>query len=243
MPKGDGIYVRVDNDTDNTKKLLSQEVVLNDFFNIAFDIAGDDACQSFYAARSASTMPDLSRATVEDLVMNDLAGANRQNVTQPDGFFFSSKTLIAVELKLDSVNSAQSDCQVLGNYALRGGNSGKRDNLGLLFIVPEKSQKSIFSKIGMKGALIDADVIARLKQVQLSARLRTSPDELTAIAKRVRLASVSWTWLRDRLTQIRSELDSRKRGDQFCYVCSKGCPNRSKNTGKTGIPRLPDGSS
>jgi hypothetical protein len=31
VPKGDGIYVRVDNDADNTKKLLSQEVVLNTF--------------------------------------------------------------------------------------------------------------------------------------------------------------------------------------------------------------------
>ena len=218
-------------------------MVLNHFFNIALDIAGDDVVSQLLCGPLDINDAGPFESYDRDFGHKRFDWPEQANVTQPDGFFFSSKSLIGVELKLDSSTRLDQIAKYLGIMHCEEAHSEKRrDNLGLLFIVPEKSQKSIFSKIGMKGALIDADLITRLKQVKLSARLRTSPDELEAIAKRVRLASVSWTWLRDRLTQIELQLDARARGDQTLLRLLSGLRTQIEKHGKTGIPP-PDGSS
>jgi hypothetical protein len=59
-------------------------------------------------------------------------------VTQPDAFFLSSKSLIAVELKLDSPTSSNQIAKYLGLMHCEERHSGPRGNLGLLFIVASK---------------------------------------------------------------------------------------------------------
>lgn len=167
----------------------------------------------------------------------------QENVTQPDGFFLSPKSLIAVELKLESSTGLEQVAKYLALMNCEEKHYRRRDCLGLLFIVPERSRDRILSKIGMKSATIDADFVARLKEVKLSPRLETSAEELEAIAKRVRLVSVSWSWLRDRLKQIESELDAHTRGDQTLLRLLTGLRTQIEKHGKTGIPRPPDGSS
>lgn len=94
----------------------------------------------------------------------------------------------------------------------------------------------------MKGAAIDTNFMARLKEVKLSPRLETSAEELEDIAKRVRMTSVSWSWFRDRLKQIETELDARTRGDQTLLRLLTGLRTQIEKHGKTGIPRPPDSS-
>ncbi len=239
VPKGDGIYVRVDNDADNTTKLLSQEVVLNHFFNIALDIAGDDVVSQLLCGPLGINDAGPFESYDRDFGSKRFSWPEQANITQPDAFFLSSSTLIAVELKLDSSTRLDQIAKYLAVMHREETYSGTRDNLGLLFIVPEKSRHSVFSKVGMTGAVIDADLIARLRQVKLSARLRTSPDELETIARRVRLASTSWTELRDRLNQIELQLDARARGDQTLLRLLSGLRAQIEKHGKTGIPKPP----
>jgi hypothetical protein len=115
-----------------------------------------------------------------------------------------------------------------------------RANFTWQFIVPEKARESIFSKIGMKGATIDSDFMARLKEVKIPPRLKVSAEELEDIAKRVRLVSVSWTWLRDRLKQIESDLDAHNRGDQTLQRLLRGLRTQIERHEKTGIPKPSD---
>lgn len=102
VPKGDGIYVRVDNDADNTKKLLSQEVVLNHFFNIALDIAGDDVVSDLLCRPLGIDDGGPFESYSRGFHHTRFGSRESEVVTQPDGFFLSSKSLIAVELKLES---------------------------------------------------------------------------------------------------------------------------------------------
>jgi hypothetical protein len=243
VPKGDSVYVRVHNDADHKKKLLSQEVVLNHFFNIAFDIADDTTVSELLCGPLGINDTGPFDSYNQGFGHERFGWPEQANVTQPDGFFFSSNSLIAVELKLESLTRLDQIAKYLAVMHLEEKHSGKRGNLGLLFIVPEKVRERIFSKIGMKGATIDSDFIARLKEVKLPLRLKTPAEELEGIAKRVRLASVSWTWLRDRLKQIESELDGRNRGEQTLLRLLRGLRTQIEKHGKTGIPRPSDRSS
>ncbi len=87
VPKGDSIYVRIHNDADNKKKLLSQEVVLNHFFNIAFDIADDATVSELLCDPLGLDDAGPSRVMVETSVSSDLVGLNRP--TSPNLMAFS----------------------------------------------------------------------------------------------------------------------------------------------------------
>jgi hypothetical protein len=119
--------------------------------------------------------------------------------------------------------------------------SGKRDNLGLLFIVPENVRERHLSKIGVEGPGIDAELLTRLNRSKLPKRIRdlfeNDRDSIDSVRRRVRLASVSWTWLRDRLEQIESTLDSSKPGEQTLLRLLRGLRTQIESHEKTGITK------
>ena len=215
-------------------------MVLNHFFNIAFDIADDATVSELLCDPLGLDDAGPFESYGRDFGFKRFGWPEQANVTQPDGFFLSSNSLIAVELKLESPTRLDQIAKYLAIMHLEEKHSGKRGNLGLLFIVPEKARESIFSKIGMKGATIDSDFMARLKEAKIPPRLKASAEELEDIAKRVRLVSVSWTWLRDRLKQIESDLDAHNRGDQTLLRLLRGLRTQIERHEKTGIPKPSD---
>jgi len=190
VPKGNSIYVRTHNDADTKKKLLSQEVVLNHFFNIAFDIADDTTLSALLCRPLGIDDSGPFESYSRGFGHERFRWTEQENVTQPDGFFLSPKSLIAVELKLESGTRVDQMAKYLALMYCEEKHSGKRENLGLLFVVPEKAKKGLFTKIGMNGPTIDNDFVDHLNQVKLPRRLQTSSEELEAIARRVQLGRV-----------------------------------------------------
>jgi len=126
--------------------------------------------------------------------------------------------LIGVELKLGLPTWPEQIGKYLALMHFEEVHAGRRDNLGLLFIVPEKVRESHLLRLGVNGPTIDTEFIARLRPNKLPNRIRNVfekwPEELDSVRRRVRLVSVSWTSLRDQLKQIESEIDPRSRGEQ-----------------------------
>ncbi len=136
--------------------LNGQEEVLNYFLNIAFAIAPDEV---------------LSRLICEPLGISD-AGPfetfgrdipsrygwkNNENITQPDGFLATGTSLVGVELKLCSPSWPEQIAKYVALMAWEQMKTGTRQNLGLLFILPETSQQSHWSKVGLDEPGVDQE--------------------------------------------------------------------------------------
>jgi hypothetical protein len=122
-----------------------------------------------------------------------------------------------------------------------------RENLGLLFIVPEKVCDHHLSKIGVDGPSLAPDFIDSLRQEKLPSRIRRlfadNPEELDSVRSRIRLHSISWTSLRDQIKDIESKLNPDNRGDQTLLRLLTGLRTQIEKHEKTGIPRPPASSS
>jgi hypothetical protein len=93
------------------------------------------------------------------------------NVTQPDGFFSTSKSLVAAELKLGSACWPEQIAKYVALMRWEQKETGLRENLGLLFILPEKSLESNWSKVGLNVLNRRGDHPAQ------SSMIRRCPDE------------------------------------------------------------------
>ena len=127
-----------------------------------------------------------------------------------------------------------------------------RENLGLLFILPEKSLESNWSKVGLKilsgrGDPAHSSTIRRcppdffdnLNQRKLPAKVRqlfeSESGHIRSDFERLRLAAVSWTWLRHEISKIESELDCSIRGDQTLKRLLAGLRAQIEAHRNTGI--------
>lgn len=238
VPKSGRVYVRYGTEGDVVKKLLSQEEVLNHFFNIAFDIASDDVISQLLCRPLGIEDRGPFESYSRGFHHTRFGWSENEDVTQPDGFFFSPRSLIGVELKLGSSTWPEQILKYLALMVCEERKTGKRGNLGLLFIVPEKVRENHLSKIGINRPSLDAEFIARLSNLpkRIKRLFEENPIELDSVRRRVRLGSVSWTWLRDQLKHIESELDPRIRGEQTLLRLLAGLRAQIQDHKGTGIP-------
>ena len=239
LPKEGRVYVRTRKHKDILEYLSFQEEVLNHVFNVTFAIAGDAILSSLLCEPLEIEDEGPFTSLGRELALRFDFGES--NVTQPDGFFTTPKSVLGVELKLGSATWPEQIAKYLALMHLEERCSGKRDNLGLLFIVPESVREGHLSKIGVEGSGIDAEFLTRLNRSKLPKRIRDllekNPDSIDSVRSRVRLASVSWIWLRDQLEQIESTLDSSKPGEQTLLRLLCGLRTQIECHEKTGITK------
>jgi hypothetical protein len=224
--------------------LRGQEEILNLFFNIAFAIAPDDVL-----SRLLCRPLDIEdHGTFESFGGEQLAeryGFGKENVTQPDGYFATKDSLVAVELKLSSLSWPEQIAKYVALMRWEQKKTGLRDNLGLLFILPEKAVQSNWSKVGLNNSSASSvrrcptNFFDRLDQGKLPARVRklfrNEEGEIRRDFEHLHLAAVSWKWLRDEIAKIESELDCSARGDQTLKRLLAGLRDQIEAHGKTGI--------
>jgi hypothetical protein len=251
---GDGyrLYARNRKIDEALRYLNGQEEVLNSFFNIAFAIAPDEVLSRLLCAPLG--IPDAGPFT--SFGSGEIASRytfGNGNVTQPDGFFSTSKSLVAAELKLGSACWPEQIAKYVALMRWEQKETGLRENLGLLFILPEKSLESNWSKVGLnvlnrrgdhpaQSSMIrrcPADFFDNLNQRKLPARVRQLFDNesghIRSDFERLRLAAVSWTWLRYEISKIEGELDCSVRGDQTLKRLLAGLRAQIEAHRNTGI--------
>jgi hypothetical protein len=96
--------------------------------------------------------------------------------------------------------------------------SRPRENLGLLFIVPEGAISGHWGDVGLAGPEIDVEFAARIDPSRLPKKIRAlfeaKPDQVRSVLGRLRLSVISWRHFRADIFAIESRLDSRHAGDQ-----------------------------
>lgn len=233
------LYTRARKLSDLRIYLNGQEEVLNHFFNLAFSILPDAII-----ARLLCRPLTIEDDGPFDSLGRDLAlrygWKPSENVTQPDGFFLTAQSLIAVELKLTSRSWPEQLAKYLALMLWEERESGLRSDLGLLFIVPEAALAAHWTTLGLKDAELVPQFIERLNTAKLPRRItelfKGNPVEMQRIAERLRMNVVSWSWLAQELWTIEQALDPSSAGNQTLLRLLTGFRKQIESHDGTGVP-------
>lgn len=224
------------------EELSCQEEILNHFFNIAFAICSDDVI-SRLLFRPLSISDRGPFVSLGREIASRYGWPSGENVTQQDGLFLSERSLIGVELKLGSTSWPEQVAKYLALMVLEEGISGRKENLGLLFIVPESALKNHWRKIGLQSSAIDLRFLEKLDKTKLPTRIKKLFDEkaehVAAVLSRVNLSAVSWLELRDEIVRVEAENSEPK--DQTLLRLLAGLRAQIEAHQGTGVGKLGEG--
>jgi hypothetical protein len=161
-------------------------------------------------------------------------------VTQPDGLFLSQTSWIAVELKLGSSSWPEQIGKYISLALWEELYSGPREHLGLLFIVPEKSISTHWSKVGLQGATIPKGYLDQLSQDKLPKTIRTlfasERARAESVASRLKLRVISWVDFHGMIKAVEENLNPSDPGDQTLSRLLTGLRDQIASHKQTGMP-------
>jgi hypothetical protein len=189
-------------------ELSRQEEILNHFFNIAFAILSDHII-SRLLFRPLAISDNGPFVSLGREVAARYGWPNGENVTQQDGLFLSTESLIGVELKLGSTSWPEQIAKYLALMVLEENVSGCKEHLGLLFIVPESAVQNHWRTVGLESSMVGGWYLKKFDESKLPKRIRNLfdeyPEKIRSVLERLKLSVVSWTAFRDEIKRIESE--------------------------------------
>ncbi|MBN8553664.1 MAG: hypothetical protein J0L52_12310 [Caulobacterales bacterium] len=211
------LYTRGMRSSELIQDLHGKEEILNHVFDLTFAIAPDVMIEACFAEplgfRDAGPFESIGRE-----VQNRYRWGAETNVTQQDGFFVSERSAIGVELKLGSSSWPGQVAKYAALLAWEELQSGRKSQLGLVFIAPESARATHWRKCGLEGDKIDASFLdqtwTRPLPGQIQQLFADERERVADVLDRLQLAFVSWEAFRDRLTRYREPLDRTQPGDQ-----------------------------
>jgi hypothetical protein len=232
------LYSRSRTFSETRAYLNGQEEILNQVFNLVFSIAGDRV-----VSRLLCNPLEIADAGPFESIGREIGSRYgwriSENVTQQDGFFVTHSSLIGVELKLGSKSWPEQIAKYVALMIWEEQVSGRRSNLGLLFIVPETALSAHWSSVDLAGPHIDAKFLATLNKAKLPKKIQTlfeqKPAEAADVLKRLGVAVVSWGSFRDQIQAIEKECDSSDAGGQTLQRLLAGFRAQIEEHENTGI--------
>ena len=215
--KSGPLYTRGTKSSDLREKLLCQEEPLNHVFDLTFAIAGDAVFERLFCEpldfEDNGPFESLGRET------NERYGWGKsENVTQHDGLYITPRSIIGTELKLGSTSWPEQIAKYAALFLSEEKVLGKRENIGIVFVLPESSLAGHWKKCGLDGPRISSTFIGQLKSDDLPKRIRglleEESDSLRDVFDRMRLAAITWAQLKQNISEIESVLDMTSPGDQ-----------------------------
>jgi hypothetical protein len=143
-----------------------------------------------------------------------------ENAFQQDGFYVSDQSALALEIKLKSPSSPEQVLKYAMMLAMEEMVTGPKQNVGLLYVIPEGTEESLWRGCGLTGPAVRLDLIDCVRSQKMKITLQrlvdAHEDRVAALLPRIALRAVSWTWVRDEIASIEETLDHRDPGQQ-CY--------------------------
>lgn len=228
LPPGERLYRRTEGYDELHKRLHNNEEILNQVFDLAVGIAPDSLLGTlFLEPLGFSTSQELMQIGRE--IRARYGWPDNDNSIQQDGFFVSADTAVAIEIKL----RAKSDPDQLLKYAAliawEERLYGRRDQIGLLFIVPRKDIPKHWQHCGLTTNSISAAFADRPRdELPKLARELIDIDRsaLESVLDRLQLQVISWQDLRDRLLVVQAGLDRTHAGDATLFRLIEGFLNQ-----------------
>ena len=219
--------------------LRSQEETLNHVFDLTLAIASDEVVRRLIFKPLGFSGNDL----IESLGREVKAKYGwKGNVTQQDGFFVSPESIVGTELKLGSKTTSE---QVLKYVTLMHCEeliTGKRPNVGLLFIVPDTSRDSIWEQcsIPASGEIDESyldDVINQNLAKHMQERIEEHGKAYRGLLNRLKLGVISWSDFDESMSEIMSDLAPYLAGDQTLIKLLEGFQAQLQDHDGTGIEK------
>ena len=242
MVNNKNLFTRIRKYDELKEELNTYEEILNHVFNLTFDIAGDAVIGRLFCAplgfNDNGPFESIGRETAQ------LYEWVSENVMQQDGFYQTSNSLIGIEIKLTSSFSSPSQImKYAALFAWEEKRNGLRDDIGLLYIIPETSLAKHWKKCGLDGPEIDASFIEkRLNDLKKNSEVRKLYEDcsqsMSSVLNRLKLSVITWSSLREELLSIESELNCHDVGDQTLLRLLSGFRTQLEAHKKTGIKLL-----
>lgn len=210
------------------ENLHSKEEILNHFFDLTFSIAGDITISSLLfkpiGFKDGGPFENLGREVQQRY------GWGEDNVSQQDGFFVSSKSILAVELKLGARSTPAQILKYASMIAWEEQYSGRKENIGLLYIVPESAVEKHWQHCGLASSEISAEYLNKFAGTKVPKRVRdlieNDSDMLNDVLNRMRLEVTTWNDLVSRVAEIEASLNRQDQGDQALINLLRGFRNQ-----------------
>jgi hypothetical protein len=218
--------------------LFGSEEILNHLFDLTFAIAPDAVIKELFLTpfgfEDSGSFESIGRETAARY-----GWGKSENISQHDGLFISERTAVAVELKLSSTSWPEQIAKYVAILAWEELALGKRNDLGLLFIVPQKAIAGHWKKCGLDGADIDRRWLERRWNKGLPKSIERLFDQeaeaVNSVIDRLKLQAISWSELYLKLDRILGSLDQRDPGQQTLYRLIKGFLSQLQKHRETGI--------
>ena len=197
-------------------RLQRLEEPLNDIFNLFLRIApGRFPCTIF---GPAFTVPFDERFEFLGQEIGDRYGFGNANITQQDVFLVGDQTLLMIELKV----AAHTDLLQVAKYALLAAleerETGRRDQLLLLYLTPEKPFHKFWKEgFSNRGEMLEAlrYYNPALTEKKLLAKVFTDHHQTVAdVMGRMEIGFMTYEGLANILTIERDRLDPTTMGDE-----------------------------
>lgn len=210
------IYRRFRSDVENREALRFDEPTLNIFFDIFYGIAPDAVVsKTIGGPLGHQDIGPYQSWSLLELIERYNWGQNTP--TQQDGFFTSPNSVIGVELKLKSPTEPSQVLKYAALIALEEKVSGVRENVGLLYIVPDSYREKILIQAGLSETENCRELLEhpKLRWTSFLKETLTSRDiDLTGVLERMTCRVETWSDHKHRLEKIASELSESDPGDQ-----------------------------
>lgn len=211
VPRSGSIYARRGTAVENGERMRRLEEPLNHIFDIAFGIAASPIIERLllgpFGWRDSGDFTSLGRE-----IATRYDGFANSNTTQQDGYFVSDRTLLGVELKIDSRTWSAQVLKYLALMVAEEKLSGRREQLGLLFITPESSPESVFrdggiSEVGsLSQTFLKSVPTSRINRM-IADMLATDFDHFYDLSGRVSCTHISWEKFADSIADLATEQD------------------------------------
>ena len=216
-PAGNSVYTRSIKPKDMTPHLHRREETLNHVLDIGLAIAPDVLLHRLIAKPLG--FDDFGPFECIGREIDQRFGID-ENAFQQDGFYVSDQSALALEIKLKSPSNPQQVLKYAVMLALEEMATGPKQNVGLLYVVPEGTEEALWRGCGLAGPSVRPDLIdfvrSRKMPVTLQRLVDVHEERLTALLPRMVIGAVSWTWMRDEIASIEATLDHKDPGQQ-CY--------------------------
>lgn len=237
IPANARIYVRKRAEAEQMAYLRSQEETLNHMFDLTLAIAGDEVVRRLIFEPLAFD----GNGPIKSLGREVKARYGwKSKVTQQDGFLVSPESIVGIELKLGSKTRSEQVLKYVTLLHCEELLTGKRPNVGLLFIVPDTSRDSIWEQCGISGSgeidesYLDGEITQNLKE-HMQKRIEEHGEAYRGLLNRLKLDVVSWSDFDESISEILSDLAPHRAGDQTLIKLLEGFQAQLRDHDGTGI--------
>lgn len=216
---------------------LSWEEILNHLFDITFAIAPSQIIHQLFAEPLGIAANGSCHSFGREIKQR-FGWKKSENTTTPDGIFFSDQTLIGVELKLKATSSPEQIIKYVSLFVQEELLYGKRNNHGLLYILPEQGIAKHWQHCGLSSSTIDGSFLDKhplAKPRRVVSLLNEHEAEFRRILDNLMLHVISWSQLLEAIEAILSRLDVTNMGEETIYKLLHGFRHQLLMHRDTGI--------